>query len=670
MTQGFFGDIIKALNYYLGDGKMRKILIVTILVLSMIITIIPAMATDVVIDNVKVSFNDSTGYPFISAEGRTMVPLRATMEAYGATVRWDSEQSTAIVTKGVTTVTCKIGEAAIYRNGTKIENDAAATVVDGRTYLPIRAVLEALDAKVSWDGNVVVNSPGAGNLIYEIENSGKKVSNFWKVWTEALNLKNSGNYAGAIEKFIEVAPEFLAKSDAYSDAMLFNHLGACYNALGMVDETVACYKRESYYWEIAGLPQAAIDASRRGDLSGSTVQMFVGTKNSNYSARKNFGTLYAPDTGIQLGVTLKGSDPWYMDQFTNLAGKEAAGYIVYGYTDIEPYRKAFEVAFERGKIIQYALQVQDIADLSSIVANDQRYVKLAENINKIGTKTLIRFACEMNDETNSWYTSNYALYIEKFRYVADIFHKYAPNCAMVWSPNFYPANNMEFYYPGDNYVDYVGISAYSEYQPETDPLGQGVDRSRFAALLDNIVALYGHKKPIMISECGASYVDRKTGADLTEFASTQLKDLFTYLPIKYPRVVSAYLFETQDAGGRKFELLGNATYHEAFKNGIKSEAYISGDDGFYKDYNFEIGNNVTVPAEPISLYAYVKTLYNDVSYTIYSLNGVDIGTGYGVPFTLNVDFSPYAGKTLELTCRAFDSNNAVCATKTYKITVK
>ncbi len=649
---------------------MKRIFLATVLLLSIVFGMVPAMATDVVIDNVKVGFNDSTGYPFISAEGRTMVPLRAAMEAYGATVRWDAEQSTAIVTKGVTTVTCKIGESAIYRNGTKIYNDAAATIVNGRTYLPIRAVLEALDAKVSWDGSVKVESPGAGNLVYEIENSGIKVSNFWKVWSEAINLENSGNYAAAIEKFREVAPVFLEKSDAYSDAMLYNHLGKCYNALGMVDETVACYKRESYYWEIAGLPQAAIDASRRGDLSGSTVQIFVTSGNENYSGRKKFGALYEPDSGVQLGVTLMGSEPSYMQQFENLIGKEAAGFIVYGYDDIKPYEQAFKAAAEQGKIIQYALQVKDLNDLLSITPEDSRYVKLAEDIKALGTKTLIRFACEMNDETNSWYTTDYGAYIQRFRYVADIFHKYAPNCAMVWSPNFYPANNMEFYYPGDAYVDYVGISLYAEYQPETDPLGQGVDRSRFASLLDTIVSLYGHKKPIMISESGASYIDRKTGADLTEYSSSQIKDLFTYLPIKYPGVVAAYLFETQDAGGRKFEFSGNATYYESFKNAVGNSAYISGEEATNATYSFEVGNNVTVPAEMISLHAYVKTLENDFAYVVYSLNGVDIGVGYGIPYTINVDFSPYKDKTLELTCRAFDSKGALCAGKTYTIKVQ
>ena len=52
------------------------------------------------------------------------------------------------------------------------------------------------------------------------------------------------------------------------------------------------------------------------------------------------------------------------------------------------------------------------------------------------------------------------------------------------------------------------------------------------------------------------------------------------------------------------------------------------------------------------------------------MNGVEIGTGYGTPFTLNIDFSPYKGKTLELTCRAFDSKGAMCANKTYTVKVQ
>ena len=231
---------------------------------------VSAYAVDVIIDGVKVNFNESSGYPFISSEGRTLVPLRATMEAFGATVRWDQENSTALVSKNETTVSCKIGEKRIFRNGTEIPNDAAAVNVYGRTYLPISAVLEALDASVGWNGNVLVTKPGAGTLITEIENSGKKVSNYWAVWESAIALKDAGDYAGCIEKLKEVAPTFLEKSDYNSDAMLYNHLGSCYDKLAMTDEAAACYTKEAELWELAGLHQAALDAARRASFCNST----------------------------------------------------------------------------------------------------------------------------------------------------------------------------------------------------------------------------------------------------------------------------------------------------------------------------------------------------------------------------------------------------------------
>jgi hypothetical protein len=68
------------------------------------------------------------------------------MESFGGSVDWEPDTATAIVRKDTTTVRCKIGENCIYRNNVKIENDAAAVIVGGRTYLPIRAVLEAFGA--------------------------------------------------------------------------------------------------------------------------------------------------------------------------------------------------------------------------------------------------------------------------------------------------------------------------------------------------------------------------------------------------------------------------------------------------------------------------------------------------------------------------------------------
>lgn len=651
--------------------KLRSILVAALLA---IVLTVSASAVDVYLDGVKVPFDDNTGYPFISAEGRTLVPLRATMEAFGATVRWDQETQTALVTKNETTVAVTIGENRIFRNGTEIPNDAAAVIVNGRTYLPIRAVLEALYATVGWDGSVQVTSPGAGTLIYEIENSGKKVSNYWAAWEQALALKDAGNYAECVQKMQDLAPTFLAKSDHASDAMLYHHLGYCYDQLNQKDEAAACYMRESQLWELAGRHQESIDAARRASFSNSTVQLFMLTDNADYAARKQYGVLYEPESGVQFGVTMKGSNPSYMTEFTKYSEKAAAGFIVYGNLNepVSTYRICFTEAKKQNKIIQYALQPKDLEDLLSVTEDDARVIKLAKDLQATGAKILIRYACEMNDATSHWYTEDAAAYIRSFRCVADIFHEYAPNCAMVWSPNFYPSDNMEKYYPGDAYVDYVGISAYYEYTPETDPLQQGIDRSRYEAVLDTIVGLYGHKKPIIVSEGGASYYHTSSGQDITDLAARQLYNFLTYLPIKYPQVTAMYLFETVDAGGRKFELNKNEAYRKVFVDAIDSEFYISHTDQKTEGipYSFELGNNVRVPGESVTLCAYFKTFANDFSCAVYAINGVEIGRVSDVPYALDVDLSQYKGQTITLTATAYDSAGIVCAVKSYSLIVE
>ena len=83
--------------------------------------------------------------------GRTMVPLRAIFEELGAEVTWDDATQTAKGVKGNTTVTIKIGENALYKNGEKKELDVPAQLVNWRTLVPVRAISESYDVQVGWD---------------------------------------------------------------------------------------------------------------------------------------------------------------------------------------------------------------------------------------------------------------------------------------------------------------------------------------------------------------------------------------------------------------------------------------------------------------------------------------------------------------------------------------
>lgn len=139
---------------------MKRIVFVLSLVLLLALSSVTAFADDVIIniDSTEVEFNEELGFPFIDENNRTQVPFRAALEKYGAEVDWDNESRAAIAVKGEIVVKVPIGENYILKNDEEIPVDTAARIVNGRTFLPIRAVIEAFGSEVQWDAalNTVV----------------------------------------------------------------------------------------------------------------------------------------------------------------------------------------------------------------------------------------------------------------------------------------------------------------------------------------------------------------------------------------------------------------------------------------------------------------------------------------------------------------------------------
>lgn len=89
--------------------------------------------------------------PPILENGRVLVPFRAIFEALDTTVNWDGTTKTVTATKGSDTVKLTVGKNVAYKNGSGVELDVPAKVVKGRTLVPVRFVSEALGAEVEWD---------------------------------------------------------------------------------------------------------------------------------------------------------------------------------------------------------------------------------------------------------------------------------------------------------------------------------------------------------------------------------------------------------------------------------------------------------------------------------------------------------------------------------------
>ncbi len=129
---------------------------------------------------------------------------------------------------------------------------------------------------------------------------------------------------------------------------------------------------------------------------------------------------------------------------------------------------------------------------------------------------LIRFGHEM-DLTGlyPWSQNDPAAFIAAYRHVVDLYRSAgATNVLWVWSPA--GNNNALAFYPGDNYVDYVGttILEYSEW--ETQIAHVQTPRSYRTLIDEKYRLLVTLRKPIIISEAGVDLSPMMQQERLTE----------------------------------------------------------------------------------------------------------------------------------------------------------
>lgn len=87
---------------------------------------------------------------------RTMVPLRSVVEKMGATVDWDPIINTAGISLNGTRILVKVGADFIMVNGKAQMIDTPAIEFNNRVLIPIRAIVEGLGGRVTWDESTKV----------------------------------------------------------------------------------------------------------------------------------------------------------------------------------------------------------------------------------------------------------------------------------------------------------------------------------------------------------------------------------------------------------------------------------------------------------------------------------------------------------------------------------
>lgn len=101
-------------------------------------------------------------------DGVTYVPLRFLLDSLGGwTVSWDGRKQAAVAVSGSTQLTASPSQDTIQIGGKTLRG--SVTLENGRTYVPLRMVAEALGHEVEWDPYLSGASITTADAAYDAE---------------------------------------------------------------------------------------------------------------------------------------------------------------------------------------------------------------------------------------------------------------------------------------------------------------------------------------------------------------------------------------------------------------------------------------------------------------------------------------------------------------------
>jgi hypothetical protein len=488
----------------------------------------------------------------------------------------------------------------------------------------------------------------------------------WQWRNAATAAVEAGDIEGAME-YWALLVDALRSTDPEGCGWFAKLLAPELDQRGRYHEAVAAYDAEIECWGQLSDPSYAesiLPHQRRVEQIRPEIRAFVARPADGAPKVKlakhepAFGTLLGG--ALDLDLAVKG-DP---DRVAAAYGKPYALSLVYVSWNTMTSHVATKAIWEKSPALQVSWEP---TEGMGAVFTDTAYIrKFAQELKSFGRPIFLRFASEMNGSWTAWH-ENPALYREAFAEAARIVRTEAPNVAMVWSPGYVGDEDYHLYYPGDEFVDWVGINGYTEAhflgsltssQKDADIFYQGKRTNP----LDKFRAIYNEyspRKPIMIAETGFGWANRSPYKDESAWAAEAMERFYGYLPLVFPRMKAVVYFNVDVQAYPRvpstshYILSGNQLMADTYKRATASDWYL-GTPGSSPTF-WRPMEQATLMG-PTQVAAYVN-LPNGVSRVTYLLDGVQKTSANRLPWTANLDFSGLTG-VHTLTVVAYDQTGA------------
>lgn len=363
---------------------------------------------------------------------------------------------------------------------------------------------------------------------------------------------------------------------------------------------------------------------------------------------------YEPQSGCYIGAFIQNdiNVNGMISNFEALVGKKHTGYLTYTAVS-SPFPKAFVDSCKKyGAFVQIGFE-PDTAFRD--VVDGPHLRNWAREAARSGVPIFLRFASEMNGDWVPWFGSP-TLYKEKWRLMHRIMKEEAPNIVMVWCPNWRPdipndtSRNIMAYYPGDEYVDWVGVNFYM-----WGPVYDSLMNETGISTLSKLGAVYNKfpNKPIMICEWAAASREWRGNPPLpritTDYCINHMNQLYSTLQQYFPRVKGVFWFnyDSHLINKSDFSLTNNPAVLNAYKNVIQNPYFIT-------NLNLNIPV-ISIPHKVVKLIDTIRfeiTCSRPIIEAKLFISNSEIQTINSEPWMFVVDFSGYNDGDLEIEIRA------------------
>lgn len=449
-------------------------------------------------------------------------------------------------------------------------------------------------------------------------------------------------------------------------------MGYAYEELGGIQNHIKageCFEEYIEYGKELGWTDGVKIAEQKSMQFKPSIDIYTPTSET----QKYYGAVNEPEKGVLYGQV---SETFEENESMILM------YLEYGgNTDFTWPNHIFSEARKSGKAVELAVNFPYEGNQLSSIISDTSYINslmslLAQN-NDI--PIFLRIGAEVNVWTNK---ADPTQFIEAFRKIASAAKSLGGNIATVWSIMHTSewSTNPNDYYPGDEYVDWVGISAYANKYflarnwPASESHNPIVYKAGDAAdpvlMIADIVKEYGDRKPIMLAECGSAYY---TKGEINEYSSiwaeTSLKRMYSMIPLVYPQVkLIAYFNKNMPNELNYYDLSGCSELSNAYNEITKAPWFIQDSASNKVSTAYErVADSITA-AGALRLYAYPHVYGDDLPTVNYYIDGNWVTSVSSLPYERTIDLSAYTSGSHKLTAEV-SSNGEYITSKDYTLNI-